>query len=169
MTPCVPFEKLRRRLQDSWWTFSVRRRIPRVLSICSSQRAFDGLTHGLFDKRFEVRFQSGRALAAMQDQKPDVQVDRTLIVEAVLQELGVDREVWESRTVIEPGDNEMPSVSFEHVFRLLSLILPRDPLKIAYRGLHSGDAHLRGMALEYLDSVLPEEVRRRIWPVIEAA
>ena len=53
----------------------------------------------------------------------------------------------------------MSSVSSEHVYRLLSLILPGEPLKVAYRGLHSGDAHLKVMALEYLDSVVPAEVR----------
>ena len=31
--------------------------------------------------------------------------------------------------------------------------------KIAYRGLYSNDEHLKGMALEYLGSVLPAEVR----------
>jgi hypothetical protein len=35
--------------------------------------------------------------------------------------------------------------------------------------LHSGDDHLKGPAIEYLESVLPGEVRNRIWAVLEAA
>jgi hypothetical protein len=38
---------------------------------------------------------------------------------------------------------------------LLALILPREPLKIAFQALHTDDQLLRGLALEYLASVLP--------------
>jgi AAA family ATP:ADP antiporter len=156
-------------LLDPAQEFAVRRRIPRVLSVTDSQRAFDGLTQALFDSRFEVRFQSGRALAQIQDRAPDVKVDQGQIIRAILDDLAVDKEIWKNRSVIDGSENEHPSVSAEHIFRILSLILPREPLKIAYRGLHSSDEHLKGMALEYLDSVLPEQVRRMISPILEAA
>jgi hypothetical protein len=82
-----------------------------------------------------------------------------LIINAALRELSVDKEVRDTRSVIDGTEHEISNVSSEHVFRLLSLILPRDPLKIAYRGLFSGDDRMKGMALEYLESVLPPEVR----------
>jgi len=156
-------------LLDPSQEFAVRRRIPRILAVTDSKRAFEGLTHSLSDNRFEVRFQSGRALAQIQDRVPEIPVDQALITKAVLQELLVDREVWESRRVIDAGEDEPVSVSSEHVFRLLSLILPREPMRIAYRGLHSGNEHLKGMALEYFDSVLPAEVRRPMRPLLETA
>jgi ATP:ADP antiporter, AAA family len=146
-------------LLDPGQDFAVRRRIPRVLSVCDSRRAFDGLAQALFDDRFEVRFQAGRALAQIQDRVREIRVDQAPIIEAVVRELSVDKEVWDTRRVIDAGEHEIANVSSEHVFRLLSLILPRDPLKIAYRGLYSGDERLKGMALEYLGSVLPAEVR----------
>ncbi|HTO72830.1 MAG TPA: hypothetical protein VMJ30_03375, partial [Gemmatimonadales bacterium] len=34
-------------------------------------------------------------------------------------------------------------------------------------GLHTRDRNLRGTALEYLESVLPERVRQRLWPFLE--
>jgi hypothetical protein len=86
-----------------------------------------------------------------------------------LRELAVDKEVWETRSIIDIDDRENASVSSEHVFRLLSLILPRDPLKKAYRSLHSEDKHVKGMALEYLESALPDEVRKTIWPLLKTA
>src|SRR5262245_20523147 len=73
--------------------FAVRRRIPRVLSVTDSQRAFDGLVQGLFDHRFEVRFQSGRALAQIQDRATAINADHSLITQAVLRELSVEKEV----------------------------------------------------------------------------
>jgi hypothetical protein len=155
-------------LLDPNQEFAIRRRIPRVLAASASKRSFDGLSQALFDKRFEVRFQAGRALAQMQDRSPDIEVSSELIIEAVLQELSVDRDVWYSRHIIDPSsEQDTSSVSLEHVFRLLSLFLPREPLKVAYRGLHSGDDHLTGTALEYLETVLPLRIREPIRPLLQ--
>ena len=56
--------------------------------------------------------------------------------------------------------------SLAHVFTLLSLVLPTAPLQIAYRGLHTDDPKLRGTALEYLEGVLPQDIRQRLWPFL---
>jgi hypothetical protein len=53
------------------------------------------------------------------------------------------------------------------VFTLLSLVLPSDPVQVAFRGLHTDDENLRGTALEYLDGVLPPAIRTRLWPSLE--
>jgi hypothetical protein len=34
--------------------------------------------------------------------------------------------------------------------------------------LHTDDTYLRGTALEYLESVVPREIRDRLWPFIES-
>ena len=60
------------------------------------------------------------------------------------------------------------SRSLAHVFTLLSLVLPAEPLQIAFRGLHTDDQNLRGTALEYLEGVLPPaDSRRALWPFLE--
>jgi hypothetical protein len=53
------------------------------------------------------------------------------------------------------------------VFTLLALVLPADPVQVAFRGLQADDANLRGTALEYLDGVLPPAIRARLWPSLE--
>lgn len=58
-------------------------------------------------------------------------------------------------------------IRLEHVFRLLSLSLPREPLHVAFQALHTENSYLRGTALEYLDSVLPPGVREHIWQFLE--
>jgi len=55
---------------------------------------------------------------------------------------------------------ERANLSWEHLFSLLALILPREPLKVAFQALHTDDRQLRGLALEYLDSVLPPSLHR---------
>ena len=54
--------------------------------------------------------------------------------------------------------------SMEHVFTLLSLTLDRDALMLSRKAILSTDRNLRGTALEYLENVLPENVRRGLWP-----
>ncbi|MES1184410.1 MAG: hypothetical protein ABUL60_11370, partial [Myxococcales bacterium] len=57
----------------------------------------------------------------------------------------------------------------EHVFTILSLHLEREPLRMAFRALYHDDETYRGTALEYLDTVLPAEIRESLWPYLGAA
>ena len=50
----------------------------------------------------------------------------------------------------------------------LRTVLPRDPIKIAFRALHTDDKTLRGLAAEYLDSVLPQSIRECLWVMVES-
>jgi ATP:ADP antiporter, AAA family len=157
--------------------FAVRRRLARVFSVCVSQRAVDGLLLGLDDQRFEVRFQCGRALAAILEKNSFVRVERERIFNVVRREGLVSRPVWESQRLLDqmPDDEhsfvdeflkDRAGQSLAHVFTLLSLVLPTAPLQIAYRGLHTDDPGLRGTALEYLEGVLPPDIRERLWPFV---
>ncbi len=159
--------------------FAVRRRIPRVMAVCNSQRAVDSLIQGLADIRFEVRFQCGRALAAITAVTPQVRIDSAAVFEVVHKEVAVGRPVWEGRRLLDRLEDSEPGTfadefirsranqSLAHVFTMLSLVLPPEPLKIALQGLHAGDENLRGTALEYLESVLPPAIREPLWPFLE--
>ncbi len=54
----------------------------------------------------------------------------------------------------------------DHVFHLLSLIFPRQPLRVAYDGLYTEDPSLRATALEYLESILPKRIRQSLLPLL---
>ena len=165
-------------LLDPNQDFAIRRRLARVFSVCVSQRAASGLMFGLEDPRFDVRFQSARSLASIVEKSAWVHVDAPQIFAIVLKELAVGRGVWESRRLLDGVDATDSSPidqfvrtrageSLAHVFTLLSLVLPREPLQIAFRSLHTEDEQLQGTALEYLESVLPSGIRQRLWPFIE--
>ena len=108
-----------------------------------------------------------------------LQVDRARVLALIDREVAVDRGVWESRRLLDAteDDDESPVLdqalrdradrSLEHVFTMLSLILPAQPLRVAFRGLFTDDTLLRGTALEYLESALPEDLRRKLWPFLE--
>lgn len=159
--------------------FTVRRRLPLVLVASPSERVVDGLLRGLEDRRFEVRYRCGRALSRLLELAPGLRVERERALAAVLREVAVDRGVWESQRLLDRMEDEAwsPVVdevlreranrSLEHVFTVLSLVLPRQPLKVAFRGLHTSDALLRGTALEYLETALPGQIREKLWPFLE--
>lgn len=159
--------------------FVVRRRLARTLSVCVSQRAVDGLLLGLEDLRFEVRYQCGRSLLAVVERNPAVRIDKSRLLALVSKEVTVNRQVWESRQLLDGprnGDDrsfleevvrDRATQSLAHVFTLLATVLPSEPLRIAFRGLQTNDEGLRGTALEYLELVLPPDIRDRLWQFLE--
>ena len=166
------------RLLDINEDFAIRRRIPRILATCATPRSYEGLLAALGDKRFEVRFQSGRALARIHEQLPSLATSKDGVYAAVLRETRVERALWDDQRLIDdPAANESLQIdatlhtrtnrSMEHVFTLLSLVLPRAPLQIAFKGLLTTDAVLRGTSLEYLESVLPKEIWTSLSPLLD--
>ena len=168
-------------LTDRNTELAVRRRLARILARCTSQRAADGLLLGLNDARFDVRHQCARSLATIVQKNPSVTVDRDRVLEIIRRETTVGRAVWRSERLLQtPEDSEgreavfvdefvkdRASRSLGHIFTLLSLVLPAEPLSIAFRGLHTDDARLRGTALEYLEGMLPPVIRELLWPFLE--
>jgi HEAT repeat protein len=169
---------LLRHLRDPEEDFAIRRRLVNALAACRTVEAFNGLLDALKDQRFEVRYRAGRALVPMAEDMGGQRVDRERIFGLVQSEIAVDRGIWETRQLIDlPDDEASPmeaellrdraSRSLEHLFTLLSLILPRQTLRLAFHALHTDDQQLRGTALEYLETVLPEPIRVRLWALLE--
>ncbi|MGH7680889.1 MAG: hypothetical protein ACRENN_02765 [Candidatus Eiseniibacteriota bacterium] len=159
--------------------FAIRRRVPLILAFYHNEISAAGLMGGLGDRRFEVRYRCGRALTHRCDLDAAFHVPREVAFQAVLHEVETGAGVWKGRQLLDRMDDEswspvMDEVvrdranrSLEHVFTLLALALPRQPLKIAFRGLHTDDPLLRGTALEYLETALPSEIRKPLWPFLE--
>jgi len=169
-------------LLDPAQPFVVRRRLPRVLAEVHDDRAIAGLFLGLGDARFEVRYQCGRALRKLVKGPESPQVTKARVFEAVLRELEVGKSVWEGHRLLDEdsivGDEDsmdgwLDGVvrdrlhrSLEHVFTLLALVLERETLHLSLKALNSNDTTLRGTALEYLENVLPDDIRKKLWPYL---
>jgi hypothetical protein len=162
-------------LLDPAFDFVIRRRIPAILNVCASQRAADGLLMGLADERFEVRYACGRALTRVADGNRDLVFAREKIIETL--KLEIDRATTEFSELDDGSDDEPNPLleliardrvtrSVENLFSLLSLILERDGLRLCFRGLHHEDDRHRGTALEYLQTVVPAEVRDKLLPLL---
>jgi ATP/ADP translocase len=172
-------------LLDPNMDFAVRRRIPRILRRCPTQRAADGLLLGIADARFEVRYACGRALLALTNDNPAIVISPETALQAIMREVEDGKRILENLSAQfdedDPNDDDARSSlvdglvrdrvdrSLEHVFTILCLHLEREPLRLAFRALHHEDPKFRGTALEYLDTVLPVEIRDLVWPLLGEA
>jgi AAA family ATP:ADP antiporter len=167
-----------RHLLDPQEDFAIRRRLVTVLAASRSPEAFNALFEAMRDRRFEVRYRSARALSYLTHEIPGLQVDRDRVFEVMQREMAVERGLWETRQLIDQPEDETSPMeaealrgrtnrSLEHLFTLLSLALPAETVRLAFHGLHTGDRHLRGTALEYLETVLPAPIWSRLWPFLD--
>jgi hypothetical protein len=156
--------------------FTIRRRLPRILETVASARSLDGLTYGLDDRRFEVRYHCSRAISRILAKNHELTIDRGRMIAIVERELAVPPQVWRGYRLLDrpdveeaAGASEPPEASsrhLEHIFLLLSTIVAREPLGAAVQGIQSANPGLRGLAIEYLDQVLPAAVLERLRALI---
>jgi AAA family ATP:ADP antiporter len=166
-------------LLDTEQDFAVRRRIPQILAYTSSQRAVDGLTEALRDPRFEIRFHCSRAIEFLHRMTDNLRFDREALAAAVESELSSSRAIWDGRKLLDRDGSdsqywyldevvrERADKSLEHLFSLLAVMLPAEPLKAAFRGLHGEDRMLRGLALEFLEMHLSQEQVARLRSLVD--
>src|SRR5262249_6296684 len=131
--------------------------------------------------RFEVRYHAARALAIHVSDGPAIPPEP--VFAAVRRELDASEQAWQDLRILDAVDErtEMEADAtgdvaallhdrshrgLEHVFTLLELVLPVDTVRIAFRALHTDDRALRGTAVEYLEQVLPADVRDKLFPRI---
>ena len=154
--------------------FAIRRRIPKVLSSIGTARALEALMAGLNDGRFEVRYQCARAINRLRARNPDLTVEQDVIMDVVQRELSVPLQVWQGHRLLDQGEPDdvldwldpesgAAQRNLEHIFALLAIVLPRDTLLAAFRGIQSNDPELRALTLEYFEGVLPPPVQARLW------
>jgi hypothetical protein len=167
------------RLADPLENEKVRRRIPRVLAASNSPLAWQGLFRQLRDERFEIRQRCARGLEKMLQEHPEFRPQPAAIFEIVASELSTSRkslskaaaapspDAVEGADLVDEVLRERASHVMTHVATLLGLVLPQQSVRLAFRALYTEDAKLRGVALEYLDSVLPKGLREQFAAQIE--
>jgi hypothetical protein len=166
-------------LLDQTRELTVRRRLPEVLFAGEPAHAAWGLWRGLVDPSFEVRYRCGAVLSRLASSGRLAPVTSETVFEAVRRELVTDPIAWNNQRVAEDriiaydaGERDEAWHSYsgsalEHVFTVLGLALPAEPLRIALHAVQTDDSALRETALEYLESILPADVRIQLWPLLE--
>jgi ATP:ADP antiporter, AAA family len=163
-------------LLDPQRELAVRRRLPAVVAAGEPALATWGLWRGLGDPSFDVRYRCGAMLSRLARDGHLDHVTLDDVFAAVKREVETGPDLWHQRALDDDrvGADDEPrdggaayDVGLEHVFTVLGLALPAEPLRIALHALKTDDASLRGTALEYLESVLPADVRAQLWPLLD--
>jgi AAA family ATP:ADP antiporter len=156
----------------------VRREIPQVLQEIGSRAAQAVLVESVLDRDVVVRYHTIAAINRLGQAHPDRSTDRKLI-ESVLaaeimghyrsyQVLGtLQGSIDDPSNPIEHGLRESMEKETERIFRLLKILYPQYDLHSAYVGLQSPDPVVHDNAVEFMDSVLPPEVRSLIIPLFD--
>jgi ATP:ADP antiporter, AAA family len=155
---------------------NVRCRIPAILAHVANPRAVRALTYGLSDSDFELRERCARALLTLRRKDTQLRPPESVVISAIRRELAVSQHVWGSRgnapNAAEPALSQLSELStnrsLQHVFTILCLSLEPDEVELALRALGTNDPKLRGTALEYLENVVPGELKPALWPHLAA-
>jgi hypothetical protein len=151
--------------------FTIRRRLPAVLTAGDPELGAWGLWRAIGDPRFEVRYRCGRALLELREAGHALPCEALDIHELVDRELSVEPTVLRSYRLLDGGRDrdDTASAALVHIFNLLGLVLPTEPVRIALQSLHASDRELRATALEYLESALPPPLADKLWPLLDEA
>jgi AAA family ATP:ADP antiporter len=156
----------------------VRREIPKVLQEIGTRAAQSVLVESVLDRDVVLRYHTIAAINRLGQAHPDRSTDRKLI-ESVLaaeimghyrsyQVLGtLEGSMGDPSNPVEHGLRESMEKETERIFRLLKILYPQYDLHSAYVGLQSPDPVVHDNAVEFMDSVLPPEVRSLIIPLFD--
>ena len=169
---------LRDYLVDPEMRPEVRREIPRVLQEIGSAAAQAVLVESILDRDVVLRYHTISAINRLGQAHPGRSTDRKLI-ETVLaaeimghyrsyQVLGtLEGALDDPSNPVEHGLRESMEKETERIFRLLKILYPQYDLHSAYVGMQSDDPVVHDNAVEFMDSVLPPEVRSLIIPLFD--
>ena len=142
---------------DSRRPASARRRAARLLGAVPSQRAASALELALDAEDLDVRYTCGRVLVSMREKGAELRFDPEAALARARRELETASE-----------GRARDARKLEHAFNVLSLTFPREAMQLAYGAVVAHDPFLRGVALEYLDAVLPPDLRAAMTPRLDS-
>lgn len=169
---------LRDAITDAEMPAEVRREIPKVLEVIGTPKAQLVLVESVLDRDVVLRYHTIAALNRLGQAHPNRATDRKLI-ESVLaaeimghyrsyQVLGtLGSAMMDAANPVEHGLRESMEKETERIFRLLKILYPQYDMHSAYVGLQSADPVVHDNAVEFMDSVLPPEVRTLVIPLFD--
>lgn len=169
---------LRDHMNDSEMPAETRREVPKVLQEIGTAAAQNVLVESVLDRDVVLRYHTITALNRLGQAHPDRSVDRKLI-ESVLaaeimghyrsyQVLGtLGGSLDDESNPIVHGLRESMEKETERIFRLLKLLYPQFDMHSAYVSMQSTDPIVHDNAIEFMDSVLPPEMRLLVIPLFD--
>ncbi len=164
-------------LDDRSQPLPLRLEVPRLLRYIGTAEAAAALLYSNIQDDAFLRYRIGLSLSRWREQNPELPVDQVRVREAIGRRIDAYLHylpVWADvraglgeRALLSRALADRLDQSLEVVFRLLGLVLSHRALLGAHRRFVGADARERAQAVELLDSLLDDELRRRLVPVLE--
>jgi AAA family ATP:ADP antiporter len=157
----------------------IRREIPWILGRIAAVPSCELLFTRLNDRDREVRYRSVKALNRIREQKPDLPPRRPVITSRIFAEAEACYETLVACRSLEAPHGTSGSAllltslrtrmdrNLEVIFRLLGLQYPMREIYSAFSALREKRAGRRTSAIEFLDSLLSQDLRAVILPLVE--
>jgi HEAT repeat protein len=165
-------------LDDKSQPIALRLEIPRLLRYIGTAEAAGALLFSNIQDDAFLRYRIGLSLSRWREQNPDLPVDAGRVrdavgrrIEAYLYYLPIWADIRAAlgeHALLARALADRLDQNLEVVFRLLGLIYPHRALLAAHRRFTGTDSRERAQAVELLDSLLDDELRHRLVPVLEA-
>ncbi len=156
---------------------SLRLEVPRVLRKIGTAAAARALLFSNIQEHAYLRYRIATNLSRLHDEHPEIVVDAQRLQEATFRRLRTyeyllplyrDLEAaLPPRSLLVRAMGDRMQQNLEVIFRLLQLRHPEGQLLAAWRRFTTGDARERAYALELLEHLLDEEMRRPLLPVLD--
>ncbi|HEU4344135.1 MAG TPA: Npt1/Npt2 family nucleotide transporter [Candidatus Binatia bacterium] len=180
----VAVKRLRTALFHARLPREVRLNIPRTLSKIHSQSAMNALLAGLLEEDRSIRFKVILALEEIARRFPDLKVDREIIESAIVSDVTLysqrfaiffvlfarrEKPLHAGESLLSQALADSMERVKERVMWLLSLIYPPKDIRRAWAGLRSSNPTIRAHAIEFLDNLLPRNMKRYVFPLFSDA
>jgi|CXWL01.1.fsa_nt_gi AAA family ATP:ADP antiporter len=157
----------------------LRRRLSRVVAAIGGPEAVVWLMSRLDEPDRVARYHIVKALNKLRAKDESLRFDPSRVERRLLIEIREHDQLLTMRQYPLPAETAPSSRLFRQaltermednlklIFRLLGLLFPIKDIHAAYYGVRSDDARVRDHAVEFLDSLLPETLKRSLIPLID--
>jgi AAA family ATP:ADP antiporter len=170
--------EIARRLNDDKETLDIRRELPAVLVRIASAGAEQVLVDSILHADSTLRHRVIASLNKLRAVRPDIRIEPSTVDVLLAAEIAghyrsyqvlgpLRGQLKDDDPVLEAMRHAMEQ-EIERIFRLLNLIYRQDGLHDAYVGLRASNPAIRANALEFLDNVLPPELRALLVPLLDS-
>ncbi len=171
--------ELDRAYDDPGRPVELRRRLPKAVGAIGGPEAVTWLMKRLDEPDRIARYHLIKAMNKLRARDASLLFDPQLVERRLLIEIREQHRLQMMRHYSFPSDPTPGSRLFKQVveermadnlkliFRLLGLLFPIKDIHDTYYGVTSDDLRVRDHAVEFLDSLLPETVRRTLIPLLD--
>jgi len=169
-------------IDDDGLPLAIRANIPRVLKRSAHQRSVDVLLACYRHAEPAIRGEALKALTRLRQEAPSLSFGDPFLKQSVLNEAHRYYELFAAAAALKEHRNRAHSAvsllartlderlrrTMDHLFQLLSFLYPVKEMQGTYLALTKRDRETHSAAIDFLDSVLDQDLKKVVVPIFDA-